>query len=80
MAKWGKNNDPDFEYPCDIRLDEFEQMNSGDEQENMDDNVNKKHDSKISSDNSEIDESEEEETQPNAKSWWSYLLPYNYLH
>lgn len=81
--KWGKNRDPGYEYPSDIRLDEFED-------ENMEDNVNrmKKCEFNAAPDNPEsAAEAEEAEpapppepAPPQAKSWWSYLLIYNYLH
>lgn len=76
VMKWG--TDPGFE--LDIRLDEFEH---GDEY--VEDIVNKKKrlHLKNSSDVKDREENEEsekkEESQP-SKSWWSYLLFYNYLH
>jgi hypothetical protein len=74
--KWGKK-DPGFEYPTDVRLDEFA------EDENMEDNVNKmKKLQNPLNDAEEDDEDEDSETEsvPQSKPWWSYLLPYNYLH
>lgn len=76
MLKWGKNRDPGFEYPSDVRLDEFEK-------EEIEDNVNKnkKKGPEVSEELIESKEDEETESdQPKKKSWWSYLLPYNYLH
>jgi hypothetical protein len=67
--KWGKNRDPGFEYPSDVRLDDFIEESEGE----MTDNVNKM--SKNETENPE----DEEKPEP-SKSWWSYLLPYNYLH
>lgn len=76
MLKWGKNRDPGFEYPSDVRLDEFEK-------DEIEDNVNK-NEKKCSENSEESKECEGEEDtesdQPKKKSWWSYLLPYNYLH
>lgn len=63
--KWGQ--DPGFEYPSDIRLDDFEDGE-------MEDNVNKLNNHENVEEDGEVENSE----QP--KSWWSYLLPYNYLH
>lgn len=75
--KWGKNRDPGYEYPSDIRLDEFED-------EKMEDNVNrmKRHEPETAAKSitESTDDSEEAEPAPKAKSWWSYLLIYNYLH
>lgn len=79
--KWGKNRDPGFEYPSDVRLDDFEHNNG--EEESMEDNVNKtkKRESVDSSNDTESNEDgDPESVKPTAKSWWSYLLPYNYLH
>lgn len=75
--KWGKNRDPGYEYPSDIRLDEFE--NNGDDK-HMEDNVNRM--KKASSNSTEsADEIEEEELTPQkSKSWWSYFLIHHYLH
>lgn len=68
--KWGKNPDPGFEYPSDVRLDDFERnIDDG-----MEDNVNKTKKAENTAD--EI----EEQQHATSKSWWSYLLPYNYLH
>lgn len=78
---WGR--EPGFAYPSDIRFDEYGyRQATADEDENLEENVNqrKKRDSKDSSEEIESEESEEEEVQANVKSWWSYLLPYNYLH
>lgn len=73
--KWGKG-DPGFEYPSDVRLDDFER-------EEMAYNV-KRTSSNVTSNSEERDENEEseekEEAQPRFKYWWSYLVPYNYLH
>lgn len=81
LLNWRENRDAAFEYSGDVRLDEFEQ-NNGEEEENVEDNLykKKKRDSKDSSDDIEIDEGEPNEVQTNSKSWWSYFLPYNYLH
>lgn len=78
--KWGKNRDPGYEYPSDVRLDDFEHNNG--EEGNMQDNVNeaKKRESMDSSNDIDDDGEPVESTQPTTKSWWSYLLPYNYLH
>lgn len=77
IMKWGKNRDPGYEYPSDIRLDEFED-------EKMEDNVNrmKRHEPETAAKSitESTDDSEEAEPAPKAKSWWSYLLIYNYLH
>jgi hypothetical protein len=74
--KWGKNRDPGFEYPSDHRLDDF-----NGEDENMEDNVNKL---KRCEQRSPVEEASAEESEeapkPSSKSWWSYLLFYNYLH
>lgn len=80
--EWGKHRDPGYEYPSDIRLDDFE--GNGDE-ENMADNVNrfKRHvieNTSHSAAESADDIEEVEPTPPKARSWWSYLLIYNYLH
>lgn len=79
--KWGKHRDPGYEYPSDIRLDDFE--SNGDEEAMMD-NVNrfKRHVLENTSHSAEsADDIEEvEPAPPKAKSWWSYLLIYNYLH
>jgi hypothetical protein len=72
MNEWGKNRDPGFEYPSDVRLDEFE-GNSDDE---MQDNVNKMK----KAENIVLENEDQEEQLETSKSWWSYLLPYNYLH
>lgn len=69
--KWGKNRDPGFEYPSDVRLDDFE----GNEEDEMEDNVNKMRKLEIASEHLEEEEKEVEEP---SKSWWSYFLPYNY--
>lgn len=85
LTKWGKNNDPGFEYPSDVRLDEFSQKNCS-QSEAMKDNVNKKSsdskDSPQGSENSVVEEEEMKEIgeDTNTKSWWSYFLPYSYLH
>jgi hypothetical protein len=71
--KWGKNRDPGFEYPSDVRLDEFE--GNGDDE--MVDNVNKMKRGETAVVESEDDKEEQIEA---TRSWWSYLLPYNYLH
>lgn len=77
--KWGKHRDPGFEYPSDVRLDDF----GGEE---MEDNVNRRNRTRVEneSDREERDENEESEEEPISqsrfKSWWSYLVPYNYLH
>lgn len=67
--KWKR--DPGYEYPSDVRLDDFE-ANHEDE---MEDNVNKMQ----TAENVISEEQEDEEPQP-SKSWWSFLLPFNYLH
>lgn len=74
MLKWGKNRDPGFEYPSDVRLDEFEK-------DEIEDNVNKnKKNGSESSEESNMSEGEEniEPDQPKKKSWWNFLP--NYLH
>ena len=68
--KWGKNRDPGFEYPSDVRLDDFEKSSDN----GMEDNVNK---TKKAENCAEEIEEQQHET---SKSWWSYILPYNYLH
>jgi hypothetical protein len=68
--KWRKNRDPGFEYPSDVRLDDFIEESEGE----INDNVNKMR--KEESENPE----DEEKPESSSKSWWSYLLPYNYLH
>lgn len=81
--KWGEHRDPGFEYPSDVRLDDFKG------EENMEDNVNRRRngsgtasdDSEKRDENEESEGEEEEEvSQSRFKSWWSYLVPYNYLH
>lgn len=74
--KWGA--DPGLE--LDIRLDEFEH---GDE--HMEDGVSKTkrlrlRNSSDVKDRGENEESEKEDESQPTKSWWSYLLFYNYLH
>lgn len=74
--KWGA--DPGFE--LDIRLDEFEH---GDE--HVEDSVNnakrlRLQNSSDVKDRGENEESEKEDESQPRKSWWSYLLFYNYLH
>lgn len=71
--KWGKNRDPGFEYPSDVRLDQFEG------EAEMKDNVNKSKEPENSPENPE-DQTEEESHQPSSKSWWNFLLRCNYLH
>lgn len=63
-----KTKDPGYEYPADVRLDNF-----SNEEEEMQDNVNK------------MEKSESTETAPSPneedrrKSWWSYIIPFSYL-
>lgn len=75
--KWGKNRDPGFEYPSDVRLDEFNH-------DEIEDNVNKSGKKKKQNDiaeSSDEDEDEIDEPEPKrATSWWSYFSPYYYLH
>lgn len=63
-----KKKDPGFEYPADIRLDDFEDDN-GDE--TMEDNVNQMKKNELNLNEKEV---EEETTR---KSWWSYFIPFN---
>lgn len=72
--KWGKNRDPGFEYPSDVRLDEFKHEEIED---NVNENEKKQNDSAESSDE---DEDEIEENEPKRVRWWSYFSPYYYLH
>ncbi|CRK86235.1 CLUMA_CG000041, isoform A [Clunio marinus] len=83
LMKWEENHDPGYEYPSDIRLDEFE-SNAEDE---MEDNVNSMN--RTNEDEEEAaqyatktcEENENSESSDQQRrSWWSYLLPYNYLH
>ena len=75
--RWGKNRDPGFEYPSDVRLDEFEQNGE------IKDNVNKMRRTGREVDSAEaeeVEECEEIEIVQTRRSWWSYLLPHHYLH
>lgn len=74
--KWGLNRDPGFEFPSDVRLDEFE------ENDEIQDNVNRMEKSELAETSGDEEKKEEvEETEKaRSRSWWSYLLPYSYLH
>ena len=65
-----KNKDPGYEYPADIRLDNFPK----EEEEVMRDNVNQMENNEFPS--AEAGPSIEEDQR---KSWWSYFIPFNYL-
>lgn len=66
-----KNKDPGYEYPADIRLDNFKN-----EEEIMRDNVNQTENNEFPSAEKEAGPSNEEDQR---KSWWSYIIPFNYL-
>lgn len=66
-----KNKDPGYEYPADVRLDNFQN-----DEEPMPDNVNKME--KIEFPLVEK-ESVTVEEDSNKKSWWSYFYPFNYF-
>jgi hypothetical protein len=67
-----KNKDPGYEYPADVRLDNYQN-----DDEPMPDNVNKM------MENIEFPTVEKEavtaEEDRNKKSWWSYVSPFNYF-
>jgi len=64
--KWYKK-DPGFEYPSDVRLDDHQ--NGSDDEEFID------------TKNSVISDNEaKEDSKIQGKSWWRYLLFYNYLY
>jgi hypothetical protein len=65
-----KNRDPGFEYPADVRLDEFKNEN-----EDMKDNVNESKQSQETPSN----EKEVDNDSIHKKSWWSYFIPFNYF-
>lgn len=67
-----KNKDPGYEYPADVRLDNY--CHSDDEP--MPDNVNKMEKSEFPIVEKESVTAEDDR---NKKSWWSYFIPFNYF-
>lgn len=65
-----KNKDPGYEYPADVRLDNFQN-----EDEQMQDNVNKMEKSELPVEKESVAIEEDR----SKKSWWSYFIPFNYF-
>jgi hypothetical protein len=74
-SDWDRYQDPGFEYPSDVRLDDFEDQLV----EEITDNVNS--DQTVDDDDDDqIENSDLQSEEASSKSWWSYFRLYNYLH
>lgn len=72
-STWTCYQDPGYEYPSDVRLDDFEDKLT----EEIIDNVNS---SGTGADNVQIENLDLESEEASTKPWWNYFRLYNYLH